>query len=75
MLIIKCKLGLGNMTYSEKVKNAREKLLLTQDEMAAELGVNAITVCRWETGKSEPNMKAKKAIRDFCIKNGLNFEN
>ena len=51
------------MTYSEKVKNAREKLLLTQDEMAIELGVNAITVCRWETGKSEPNMKAKKAIQ------------
>ncbi len=62
------------MTYSEKVKNARERLLLTQDEMAAELGVNSITICRWETGKSEPNMKAKKAIRDFCIKNGLNFE-
>ena len=62
------------MTYSEKVKNARERLLLTQDEMAIELGVNAITVCGWETGKSEPNMKAKKAIRDFCIKNGLKFE-
>ena len=62
------------MTYSEKVKAARDKLLLTQDEIAAALGVNSITVCRWETGKSEPNMKAKKAIRDFCIKNGLEFE-
>ena len=62
------------MTYSEKVKNARERLLLTQDEIATELGVNAITVCRWETGKSEPNIKAKKAIRDFCIKNSLKFE-
>lgn len=62
------------MTYSEKVKAAREKLLLTQDEMATELGVNAITICRWETGHSEPNLKAKKAIRDFCIKHGLNFE-
>lgn len=61
------------MTYSEKVKAARDKLLLTQDEIAIALGVNAITVCRWETGKSEPNMKAKKAIRDFCIKNGLEF--
>ena len=62
------------MTYSEKVKNARERLLLTQDEMATELGVNSITVCRWETGKSEPNMKAKKEIRDFYIRNGLKFE-
>ena len=62
------------MTYYENVKNSRDSLLLTQDEMAIKLGVNAITVCRWETGKSEPNMKAKKAIRDFCIKNGLKFE-
>lgn len=62
------------MTYSEKVKAARDKLLLTQDEIAVALGVNAITVCRWETGKSEPSMQAKKAIRDFCIKNGLQFE-
>ncbi len=62
------------MTYPEKVKSARERLLLTQEEMATALGVNAITVCRWETGKSEPNIKAKKAIRDFCIKNGLRFE-
>ena len=67
-------IGEINMTYPEMVKNARERLLLTQDEMAAEVGVNDITVCRWETGKSEPNMKAKKAIRDFCIKNGLKFE-
>ncbi len=62
------------MTYSEKIKIVREKLLLTQDEIANELGVNSITVCRWETGKSEPNMKAKKAIRDFCIEKGLVFE-
>ena len=62
------------MTYSEKIKIVREKLLLTQDEIANELGVNSITVCRWETGKSEPNMKAKKALRDFCIEKGLVFE-
>ena len=61
------------MTYAEKVKAAREQLLLTQDEIAVALGVNAITICRWETGKSEPNIKAKKAIRDFCLKNNLQF--
>ncbi len=62
------------MTYSEQIKFAREKLLLTQDELATELGVNSITVCRWETGKCEPNIKAKKAIRAFCQKNGLVVE-
>lgn len=59
------------MTYSQKVKYAREQLLMTQDEMATALGVNAVTVCRWETGKSEPNIKAKKAIRDFCQSHNL----
>lgn len=48
------------MTYPEKLKYAREKLFLTQGEVAERLGVNTVTVCRWETGKSEPNIKAKK---------------
>ena len=62
------------MTYSEKIKTAREKLLLTQEEFAAELGVNSITVCRWETGKCEPTLKAKRVFRDFCEEHGLKFE-
>ncbi|MDO4543759.1 MAG: transcriptional regulator [Clostridia bacterium] len=62
------------MTYAEKVKIVREKLLLTQDEMAIRLGVNSITVCRWETGRTEPNIKAKKAIRDFCESHDFHFE-
>ena len=44
------------MTYSEKIKSARENLLMTQEEIAVELGVTPITVCRWETGKTEPSM-------------------
>ena len=62
------------MTYGEKIKTAREKLLLTQEEFASEIGVNAITVCRWETGKCEPTLKAKRAFRDFCATHGLKFE-
>ena len=66
--------GEFKMDYSEKIIRTREKLLLTQDELANMLGVNSVTVCRWETGKSEPNIKAKKAFRDFCIQNGIIFE-
>ena len=61
------------MTYSEKVRSAREDLLMTQEEIAAELGVTPITVCRWETGKSEPSIKAKKAFRNLCERKGLVF--
>lgn len=45
------------MNYSEKIKFLREQMLLTQDELAKILGVHSITVCRWETGKCEPNME------------------
>ena len=61
------------MTYPEKLKYAREKLFLTQGEVAERLGVNTVTVCRWETGKSKPNIKAKKAISVFCEQNGIRF--
>lgn len=62
------------MTYSEKIKTARENLLMTQEDIAAELGVTPITVCRWETGKTEPSIKAKKAFRDLCERNGIDFK-
>lgn len=62
------------MNYSEKIKTARENLLMTQEEIAAELGVTPITVCRWETGKTEPSIKAKKAFRDLCERNGIDFK-
>ena len=61
------------MTYSEKIRSARENLLMTQEEIATELGVTPITVCRWETGKTEPSIKAKKAFRDLCERKGLTF--
>ncbi|MFQ9840110.1 MAG: helix-turn-helix transcriptional regulator [Eubacterium sp.] len=36
------------MKFSEKVKYARMKLLLTQEALAKELGVSYATICRWE---------------------------
>ena len=62
------------MTYAEKIKQSRETLLMTQGELATELGVNSNTVCRWETGKTEPSIKAKKAFRDLCERKGLTFD-
>lgn len=61
------------MTYAEKIRQSRENLLMTQVELATELSVTPITVCRWETGKTEPSIKAKKAFRDLCERKGLTF--
>ena len=59
------------MLYSQIIKTVREKLLLTQEELATALGVNSVTVCRWETGKCEPTIRAKRTIRKFIEDNNL----
>jgi DNA-binding transcriptional regulator YiaG len=59
------------MTYGEKVHKLRDKLILSQSEMAAMLGVTFATVNRWENGKHEPSIKQKRAIHTLCVKYGI----
>ena len=62
------------MEYSNKIKLIREKMILTQEELALALGVSSVTVCRWETGKCEPTIKIKKVIKKYIEDNKLVFE-
>ena len=38
------------MTYAEAIKTLRKKMLITQTELAAQLGVAFVSVNRWENG-------------------------
>jgi putative transcriptional regulator len=60
------------MNYPEMIKALRERLLLTQTELAEKLGVSYASVNRWENGKCEPTMKAKRKIKNLCLKEGVN---
>jgi len=40
---------------ADEVKQLRERLGLTIDQLAKELGVTARTVYRWESGASDPH--------------------
>ena len=62
------------MEYSKKIKLIREKMILTQEELAVALGVTSVTVCRWETGKCEPTIKVKKTIKKYIEENNLTLE-
>lgn len=62
------------MEFKEKIKAARYKLFMSQEEMAKALGVAFETVNRWENGKNEPNFKAQKAFHLFCRQYGIKFE-
>ena len=41
-------------SFGEKVKAARHRLGLTQEQAAQQLGVRHNTWCRWEQGTCEP---------------------
>lgn len=62
------------MDYAALIKRIRETLLLTQVELAADLGVSFATVNRWEKGHHEPTMTQKRKIRDYCKKKKIPME-
>ena len=51
------------MNYAIIIKKIRNKLFLTQTELAEKLGVSLATVCRWEKGTFEPTMKVKRKLQ------------
>lgn len=63
------------MTFGEKTKQVREKLFMSQEDFAKELGVAFVTVSRWENGHCEPNYKAQKKFHELCEKNGIIIDN
>ena len=62
------------MEFSDKLKQARKELNMSQMSLAQELGVAFTTINRWENEKFMPNYRAIKKFEDFCKEKGLNFE-
>ncbi|XZE35699.1 helix-turn-helix domain-containing protein [Pirellulaceae bacterium SH501] len=52
--------------YSHEVKRIREKLCLTQEQLAETLGVSFATVNRWENGWTAPSKLAIRQIEQLC---------
>ena len=52
----------------EQVRKLRERFGLTQEEFAAQIGSNRVTVARWETGKNEPRGLYLRALEDLAGK-------
>ena len=61
----------NEMNYSEKIKEYRDKVLITQTELANQLGVSFASVNRWEQGLFEPTMKSKRKLRKLFIEVGI----
>ena len=62
------------MDYSNLIIELRNKMLLTQTEFADLLGVFFGSVNRWENGKYEPTIKAKRKLKVLCLEYNIKFE-
>ena len=54
------------MTFGERVKSARQKLGMSQQALAKELGVSFATVNRWEQGRNR-GVDIRFLIKDLGI--------
>lgn len=61
------------MNFPDEIRKIRQRLFLTQEDFAKEIGVAFSTVNRWEGGKAKPNLLAMKSIKEFCLKHDVYF--
>ncbi|WP_032806631.1 helix-turn-helix domain-containing protein [Pseudomonas tolaasii] len=53
-------------SFACTVKALRERLMMSQEDLATELGVSFATVNRWENGRTQPSKLAKNQFERFC---------
>ena len=61
------------MIFSEKVTTLRAILMLTQKELAKELGVSFATVNRWESQGIEPQFLTLKKFERYCEEHNIHL--
>ena len=62
------------MKWAENTKKLRNKMLLTQQELAKLLNVAYVSINRWENGVHEPTMKAKRELMKLFKENKIEVE-
>ena len=59
------------MDFPAYVKMVREKIGMSQEDLARALNVSFVTINRWENGKTRPNKLAKSVFIAFCEQQGV----
>jgi len=60
--------------FSIKIKIVREKLNMSQEDLARALNVSFATINRWENSKTKPIKMARAVFDSFCEKHGISFD-
>lgn len=59
----------------ELIKTIRMEAKMSQEQFAASLGTTAVSINRWENGKSIPNQMAQKNLYQFCREHNIDVAN
>jgi len=59
------------MDWAKSIIELREKLLITQTELAKIVGVSYASINRYENKKYEPTMKVKRKLMVLLKENGI----
>ena len=57
---------LADFTLADRIEMARVNANLTRKDLADVLGVDYMTICRWEWGDSAPSVQTLLAIAAAC---------
>ena len=63
-----------DMEFPEKVRFVRDKLNLSQEDLARELNVSFSTINRWENEKTKPIKMARAVFDTFCKSHRITFD-
>lgn len=56
---------------SSRIKNLRLALKMNLLEFAKEFGIAYSTLCNWESGRFQPNLKHWQKLEELCKKHGV----
>ena len=62
------------MEFKDKIKFVREKLCLSQQDLAKATGISFNTINRWENGIRKPTYVLQRKFNEFCDANNIRFE-
>lgn len=62
------------MDFPSVVKLVREKMGVSQEELARALNVSFASVNRWENGKNHPNQLALSVFCNYCEQQGISVK-
>lgn len=55
------------------IRTIRQSARMNQEQFAKALGTTALSINRWENGKTQPNKMAQSQLFEFCRKNNIDL--